>query len=156
MPFCNEIAFLGKFAVQGELAFLGKVALPHKVLGKVTLPSEVCLNGDASRALGGCLEGQPLGGSVVSTLVGVMIRIGGPARCCRRDPLCVALSGLTWEMNISSIGGLALLRNVAVLRKDAILGEVTLRGEVAFSTKLPSSVNSPSAVTLPFWAKSTS
>jgi hypothetical protein len=36
-------------------------------------------------------------------------------------------------MNISSIGGPALLRDVTVLGKDTILGEVTLCGEVAFS-----------------------
>ncbi len=154
--FCNEIAFLGKFSVQGELAFLGKVALPRKILGKFTLHSEVCLDGDTFRALGGHLEGHPLGGSVICTLVSVMIGISSPAGCCRCDPFCVALLWLTWEMNISSISGLTLLCDVTVLGKDAILGEVTLRGKVAFSAKLPSLANLPSAATLPFWVKSTS
>jgi hypothetical protein len=121
------------------------VALPCKVLGKFTLHSEVCLDGDAFCALGECLEGHLLRGSVVGMLVSVMIGIGGPAGCCRHDPLCVTLSWLTQEMNISSIGGLALLRNVAILGKDAILGEVTLCGKVAFSEKSPSLANLPSA-----------
>jgi hypothetical protein len=89
-------------------------------------------------------------------LVGVMIGICSPAGCYPCDPLCVATTRLTREMNISSIGGLALLREVAILGKDAILGEVTLCGKVTFSAKLPSLANLPSAATLPFWAKSTS
>ena len=132
------------------------VALTRKVLGKFILHSEVCLDGDTFRALGGCLEGYPLLGSIIGMLIGVMIGIGSPAGCCRCDRLCVALLRLTWEMNISSICGLPLLCNVTILGKDAILGEVTLRGKVAFSAKLPSLANLPSAATLPFWVKSTS
>jgi hypothetical protein len=42
-------------------------------------------------------------------------------------------SWLTWEMNISFIGRLALLHNVAVLGTDTILGEVTSLDKVALA-----------------------
>ena len=59
LPSCNKVAYYAN-VLSKVSALPGKDAIHHTVLGKLTLHSEICLDGDAFGVLWDALRDSPL------------------------------------------------------------------------------------------------